>query len=188
MLKLEVGKKYKSVRGQIREIVRVRDIVEYDYPFVDDCGDTYKEDGRYLTGGSDKDLVKEVTSFNLDTQPWFIRINSEDEFNLTIQWLKDNGFTLDIAPVSYRNRYGNTLAISNGHDEDDTHHCLCYVTEDQDFYAKHNRPEIKINFKTLLEVDTVEYPEVVDKDEEERIAIRKEMEALAERLKALEGN
>lgn len=176
MLKLEVGKKYKNKDGDIRQIVAKRNVAECIYPFVDDYHDTYNENGMYVSGGSAWDLVEEVIIFDMKTQPWFIRVNA-DNFNFVKDWVNSKGFV-----VSFSFDTDTMTYITNADVYREISHCSAmYGATDIENRAK----EIKLNLKTILE--SVEYPEV-DKEEAERIAIRKEMEALAERLKALEGN
>lgn len=122
-------------------------------------------------------LIKSVgNSFNLKTQPWFIRTKTPEHRFVVQEWL----FEQDI----YWHSGGRKLMYGN-------FSCLTNVQSDGVVcnYVMHtgsphpSAQEIKLTYKTT--VNNVVYPNVESDRDKEIKAIRKEQGSLAARLKAL---
>jgi hypothetical protein len=117
----------------------------------------YISTGVYLeefVGGHDPDNLKLIEEnkmkFDMKKEPWFIRYNNEEEFNLVQEWLDKNyGEPMDCHYVSY-SKY-----ITNAAESGYLFETPKYGRNEKiESYAK----EIKLTFKTI--VDSVEWPEV----------------------------
>lgn len=126
-------------------------------------------------------LIRNVRdTFNLKTQPWFIRTETPEQRIAAQEWLFEQGMEW------YSSRLGGSQLL---HGE---FSCLTNVRFDRLVcnYIMHaasphrSSQEIKLTYKTTV-VDVV-YPDVESDRDKEIKAIRKEQEALAARLKALE--
>lgn len=185
MLKLEVGKKYLNKQGEIVEIVN--DVPRYNltYPFTDSIGHTYTKEGIFVFGGSEYDLVKEyeepleTTKEWLKNNPWKIMINSEHEFNSVVKWLNESNF-------SFNHKYSDQMkALTNCVDESLRPSGFRVMCVSEDSLPNHIAPVITMTFETSIK-DFV-LPEIVSEKDKEIQSVREEMEALAQRLKDLEG-
>jgi hypothetical protein len=119
----------------------------------------------------------DAATFDLKTQPWFIRVKTAEEFGLVANWLKEE------YNISCNFKYSN---------------CVKYVTNVQwngvipghvmsgEDETKHlSAKEIKLTFKAV--VDNVEWP-AVESDKERKLRELKEAATeLNEKIKALES-
>lgn len=185
MLKLEVGKKYIDGEAKVVHIVKKRANYRGSYPFEAEDGHCYTEEGLFTTdGGSEYDLVKEhkepvSTKEWLKNNPWKIMINNEHEFNSVVKWLNESNF-------SFNHKYSDQMkALTNCVDESlrPSGFRVMYVSEDS--LPNHIAPVITMTFETSIK-DFV-LPEIVSEKDKEIQSVREEMEALAQRLKDLEG-
>lgn len=122
------------------------------------------------------ELVKD--HFDMQKEPWFIRVNA-DTYQAVQNWLLVN--------------YGKILPFSEM-----PKHCM-FLTNTTTTFGRvkqevmwttgslhGSEKEIKLTFVTT--VKSAEFPEIIDEKKIEIENIRKEMENLAERMKQLEGN
>lgn len=123
------------------------------------------------------------TKYNLNTQPWFIKVTNPAEYLAAKQWLIENGWTGrfvhgDNCPncINQLSNVEIDLSVVDRTNWSQTN-----------WFSDENVPEIKLSFKTT--VDKAEYPEVVlpsAKDKEiERI--QNEMQKLQQDLEQLKG-
>lgn len=127
------------------------------------------------------DLVK--PEFDMKNQPWFIRVNNEEEFGVVADFLEAKGFRF------YEKKYTkNTQAIGNtdlaGNIERDSK-VSRLMTSEIEKVIHYGGKEIKLNFKTTI--DSVEYPEVKSAQQVEIEQIETEMRKLADRLNSLKS-
>lgn len=133
--------------------------------------------------GSQFKLAEEETKqmFNIKTDPWFIRVNSEQEFEIIQDWLQENyGCCL---PLFYSVEFEYlTNTLWTGQVED------AFVMYGQgDPLGTVSRKEIKLTFKTI--VNSVEYPEVNSPQQIQIAALQETIEKAAMQIKLLkEGN
>jgi hypothetical protein len=129
------------------------------------------------------ELIKEETKqmFNIKTDPWFIRVNSEQEFKIIQDWLQENyGCCL---PLSYSVEFEYlTNTLWTGQVED------AFIMYGQgDPLGTVSRKEIKLTFKTT--VNSVEYPEVNSPQQIQIEALQETISKAAMQIKLLkEGN
>lgn len=129
------------------------------------------------------ELYEEKQMFDMKKEPWGIFWKTHEERDAIVDWLKSQGFEIkttfhqkclmgSFSNLDYRD---NSYGFGSG--------------TKQDFYWWDGKAkEIKLTFKTETTITNVEYPEILTEKEIETRKIREEMEALAERLKKLEGN
>lgn len=114
------------------------------------------QEGAYLDLDSVTKVVKEEKgmkseAFNLKTNPWFIRVANEQEYNAARDWVKENfGDYLDIGYSS------DKKGLSNTKDCGET--CTRAMWMGEESFNETKRHEIKLIFKTT--VDSVTFPEV----------------------------
>ena len=101
-------------------------------------------------------------TFNLKTQPWFIRVNNEEEFEAVNKWVKENAEYELFTPY-----FDGMVAISNTDDEGDVWVRLMYVKDGSRIVRSNiTCHEIKVNFKTVI--DSVEFP-IVESEQQKKI-------------------
>lgn len=138
--------------------VSIRDVTEYPNDFK-----LYKEEP--------------VNQFDMKIQPWFIRVNNEQEFNLVQEWLKENFGTC----CNFK-WYPLMKGLSNTKNEGKIFNNRVMWCDDKSL--NQNSYEIKLNFKTII--DSVEWP-VVESEKDRKIRELKEtIEAAAKQIKELE--
>lgn len=112
-------------------------------------------------------------TFDMHTQPWYIRVEDEEQFNLANEWLKENfGSSLDMAYFEDVKYLTNT--------------CGTEVEEVVMYGLKTylDRPEVKLNFKTVI--SSVEWPSVEVCETEQQKRIRELKETIDNASKQLE--
>lgn len=140
--------------------VSIRDVTEYTEDFK-----LYKEEP--------------VKQFDLKTQPWFVRVNNEQEFNLLQEWLKEN-FGTHYNCGWHPQMMGLTNTTVDGKIYNSY---VMWFSDDKSLNQNSN--EIKLHFKTAL--DSVEWP-IVESEEDKKIRELKEtIEAAAKQIKELEN-
>lgn len=103
---------------------------------------------------------KPVKQFDMRTQPWFIRVNNEQEFNLVQEWLEENFGT-----VPYFGWYPQTKGLTNTNVDGKMYSdYVMWFCDDKNL--NQNANEIKVNFKTII--DSVEWP-VVESEKDKKI-------------------
>ena len=132
-------------------------------------------EGAYMSLEDVKPL-KEKEMFFLKTNPWYIRVTNEAEYNAANDWLEEN-FGRKVT-VCYGGDY--VVGLTNTNDIGDIHNIIMWMDESSiDSTPRH---EIKLTFKTV--VDSVEYPAVKSTEEierEKKIKELKETIALAQK-------
>lgn len=140
--------------------VSIQDVTEYHEDFK-----LYKEEP--------------IKQFDMHTQPWFIRVNNEQEFHLVQEWLKENfgtcyncGWHPQMIGLTNTTVYGE---IYNNY--------VMWFSDDKSL--NQNSQEIKLKFKTTI--DSVEWP-VVESEKDKKIRELKEIiEAAAKQIEELEN-
>lgn len=180
---------------------KVNDVVKCEWGYFSriDIGETYKVRAVSSTGGSilittaSGDLWYDIKYFKLVSRefdmvnnPWFIRVNNEEEFGVVADFLEAKGFRF------YEKKYTkNTQAIGNtdlgGNIERDSK-VVRLMTSEIEKVIHHGGEEIKINFKKTISIDSVDYPEVKSAQQVEIEQIETEMRNLADRLNKLKGD
>lgn len=132
----------------------------------------------YIGSHNPKNLKLVDPKFNLKTQTWFIRTETPEHRIAVQEWLFEQGMEWEsrgkeLIPTDYTyltNTFLSSVVSSYIlHGDGETHP---------------SAQEIKLTYKTT--VTDVVYPDVESERDKEIKAIRKEQEALAARLKALE--
>lgn len=114
------------------------------------------------------------TNFDMKSQPWFIRVTNEQEYNAARKWLFENfGHYLDTGYASYMVGLSNT---------DDCGEICSYVM----WMAEHalkttEHYEIELSYKTV--VDSVQYPQV---ETEQQKKVRELQETIEKAQKQIE--
>lgn len=113
-----------------------------------------------------------VCAFDLHKNPWYIRVENEEQFNLANEWLKENFGSCLVVNYSKHKEY---LTNFDGRNVCKTvmHGCCHFMTEH----------ELKLNFKTII--SSVEYP-VVEIETEQQKRIRELKETIDSASKQLE--
>ena len=114
--------------------------------------------GEGFEGGvyeCDLELVeeeKEEMQFDMKKEPWYIRIEDEQEFNAARDWVESLGFKFE-----YGNKYEEDIvAISNYLNSYGEVEPIIHKNKAQDDQSEYN--EVKLKFKTVI--DSVTFPEV----------------------------
>lgn len=119
--------------------------------------------------------------FDMKTQPWFIKINSQEEFDLVQEWLIENygkGLQCDWEGYPKKSGVTNTTTervVSNKH--------VMWMGEGAkaDKYAS----EIKFNFRKVI--DNVEFPDVKSEQELEIERLTEIINQAQETLNKMKG-
>lgn len=124
------------------------------------------------------ELVKEkdAVKFDMKTQPWFIRIESEEQFKAVDDWLLVNfGQRVDLP------YYGGVSFLTNASKSGRIYDEFIYVSDAE--YAPDGCKEIKLSFKTT--VDLASLPEVETPEQVEIKRLTKIIEDAQENLAKL---
>lgn len=179
---------------------KINDIVkcEWGYHSRIDIGKTYKVKEVSSMGGS---ILIETPSgdhwynvkyfkptnpkFDMKNQPWFIRVNNEEEFGVVADFLEAKGFSF------YKKEYKSYVkAISNADlaGKIDNNKVSRLIESEVTKAIELGCFEIKFKFKTSITIDSIEYPEVKSAQQVEIEQIETEMRKLADRLNKLKGD
>ena len=129
--------------------------------------------------GNHFNLVKEEPKqmFNIKTDPWFIRVNSEQEFEAIQDWLQENYGTCLSSKYSSAFEY-LTNTLSGGQVE------KAFVMHGRgNPLETTSRKEIKLTFKTTI--DSVEYPVVETEQQIKMKQLQETIDKAARELKEL---
>lgn len=116
--------------------------------------------------------------FDMKTQPWFIRINNEEEWDLAQQWLKENFGKACAATYSPCYSYFLTNKDDTGYIGDHPMHGR------KESLAETKRYEIKLTYKTVI--DSVIYPEVETEQQKKIKELKETIRKAQEQIDALE--
>ena len=115
--------------------------------------------------------------FNIKTDPWFIRVNSKQEFKVIQDWLQENyGYSLI---TSYNTSFEYLTNTS----------CTGQIEEAFVMHGRGNplettsRKEIKLTFKTTI--DSVQYPEMETEQQVKMKQLQETIDKAARELKEL---
>lgn len=127
-------------------------------------------------------LYKEepMNQSDMKTQPWFIRVTNEQEFNLVQEWLKKN-----FGKVYENSFVGEPMFLTNISALRGMCHDV-FWSSDMD-YTQSLRlvpNEIKVNFKTTI--DSVVFPTVESEKDKKIRELKETIEAAAKQIKELE--
>lgn len=169
-----------------RKDEKIKVYLTYSLDFADNRVYWGREDGTYTCPHPDatkqilgEENVFNMKAFNMKTQPWFIRINSQEEFQAVQEWLIENhGVSLD---CRWNGDYmvGLTNTTDSGHTYGD--HIMWHGSDD----IGNIREEIKFSFKTVI--DSVEFPVVVSEEQKEIQRLTKIIEEAQQSLNKLKG-
>lgn len=125
----------------------------------------------------DSEIEEPKQMFNIKTDPWFIRINSEQEFNVIQDWLEEN--------------YGCSLITSYNPAIEYLTNTSC-TGQSEEAFVMHgrgnplktpSRKEIKLTFKTTI--DSVQYPEMETEQQIKMKQLQETIDRAARELKEL---
>lgn len=155
-------------------------------PFVDTQDNTVcyhiKEepsDSVWIQGSQFK-LTKEEPKqmFNIKTDPWFIRVNSEEEFEVIQDWLEEN------YGEKIRANYGTHMKwLTNTQCDGHINSKLLVMYGSGEPLATTPRKEIKLTFKTTI--DSVQYPEMETEQQIKMKQLQETIDKAARELKEL---
>lgn len=100
----------------------------------------------------EQEMKSNIEQFDMKTQPWYIRVNNEEEFNLVQEWLKDN-FGKCLNQYFKKNNMLLTNLSSNLGITDEV-----FWANNMDYVRSLNPKEIKFNLKIVI--DSVVFPTV----------------------------
>lgn len=172
MSKFKIGDKVKCVKpsiymnlddGEIYEVLNVSKTTIQVNKKID--SDDWICDYRFILQEDKEEMKSE--SFNLKTNPWFIRVNNKEEFEAVGKWIKEKtGYSLR---TFY---FKEVVHLTNTDDDGAVLERLMYVHSSSIKDRKNiNCHEIKLTFKTV--VDSVEYP-VLESEQQKKIRELKE--------------
>lgn len=119
--------------------------------------------------------------FDMKTQPWFIKINSQEEFDLVQEWLIENyGKGLQCDWEGYFKKCGVTNTRS---DMEVSPNCVMWAGENSEVHKYAN--EIKFNFRKVI--DNVEFPDVKSEQELEIERLTEIINQAQETLNKMKG-
>lgn len=149
-----------------------------------DFGWEVEERPRSCLREEDIELVQEnKMKFDMKTQPWFIRVNSKEEFEVAKAWV-----IFQVGEKFYpdfTNYFNNIKGFANCYDGRLLGRVAWYNEGHIQEAVKIGVKEIKLTFKTV--VDSVEWPEVETEAQKELAKLQQQIEELsaqAEKLKA----
>ena len=154
--------------------------------FVDHGDDTvcylveeFSDDGIWIQGNH-FNLVKEEPKqmFNIKSDPWFIRVNSEQEFEVIQDWLQEN------YGEKIRANYGTHMKwLTNTQCDGHINSKLLVMHGRGNPLETTSRKEIKLTFKTTI--DSVEYPVVESEQQIKMKQLQETIDKAARELKEL---
>lgn len=154
------------------EIYTIKKVLSDSNINLEECP-IYSYDPAYF------ELYKEepVKQFDMKTQPWFIRVNNEQEFDLVQEWLKENFGT-----VPYFGWYPQTKGLTNTNIDGKMYSdYVMWFCDDKNL--NQNTNEIKLRFKTTI--DSVEWP-IVESEKDKKIReLQETIKKAEEQLKEL---
>lgn len=115
--------------------------------------------------------------FNIKTDPWFIRVNSEQEFDVIQNWLEENYGTCLMV------EYGSWMEYLTNTDSGGTVAKARVMHGNGDPVSTTPRKEIKLTFKTT--VDSVQYPVVETEQQIKMKQLQETIDKAARELKEL---
>lgn len=115
--------------------------------------------------------------FNIKTDPWFIRVNSEQEFEAIQDWLQENYGCSLIASYNTAFEYLTNTSCTGQIEEAFVMHGRGYPLETT------SRKEIKLTFKTII--DSVTFPEVESEHQIKMKQLQETIDKAARELKEL---
>ena len=129
--------------------------------------------------GNHFELIKEEPKqmFNIKTDPWFIRVNSEEEFEVIQDWLEENYGCSLITSYNPAIEYLTNTSCTGQTEEAFVMHGA------GDPLKKKTRKEIKLTFKTTIY--SVEYPVVETEQEIKMKQLQETIDKAARELKEL---
>ena len=154
-------------------------------PFVDTQDNTVcyhiKEepsDSVWIQGSQFK-LTKEEPKqmFNIKTDPWFIRVNSEQEFEVIQDWLEENYGSILISNYSTAFKY-----LTNTADDGQVEEAFVMHGQGNPLETT-SRKEIKLTFKTTI--DSVTFPEMETEQQIKMKQLQETIDKAARELKEL---
>jgi len=136
--------------------------------------------GVYIQGSQFK-LTKEEPKqvFNIKTDPWFIRVNSEEESKVIQDWLFEQGIMWKHS--STQHKYTEYTFILNVFSEGSIPKRLLRTNEACEIHP--TAKEIKLTFKTTI--DSVEYPVVETEQQIKMKQLQETIDKAARELKEL---
>jgi hypothetical protein len=129
---------------------------------------------------SDFEIIEEP-SFNLKTNPWFIRVNSPEESKVVQEWLFSNG----VGWIGGNFEAGNLWAqyLTNINVDGDQRGVIMWSHEDIGIHE--SAKELKFKFKTVL--DSVIFPEVETEQEKKLKELEETIKKAAKEIQELKG-
>ena len=122
--------------------------------------------------------IEEKQMFNIKTDPWFIRVNSEQEFEVIQDWLQEN------YGEKIRANYGTHMKwLTNTQCDGHINSKLLVMHGSGDPLETTSRKEIKLTFKTTI--DSVEYPVVETEQQIKMKQLQQTIDKAARELKEL---
>lgn len=121
--------------------------------------------------------IEEKQMFNIKTDPWFIRVNSKQEFEVIQDWLQENYGCSLIIPYNPAFEYLTNTSCTGQTEEAFVMHGRGNPLETT------SRKEIKLTFKTTI--DSVEYPVVKSKEQIKIEELQETIDKAARELKEL---
>ena len=116
--------------------------------------------------------------FNIKTDPWFIRVNSKQEFEVIQDWLQEN------YGEKIRANYGTHMKwLTNTQYDGHINSKLLVMHGSGDPLETTSRKEIKLTFKTTI--DSVEYPVVETEQQIKMKQLQQTIDKAARELKEL---
>lgn len=116
--------------------------------------------------------------FNIKTDPWFIRVNSEQEFEVIQDWLEEN------YGEKIRANYGTHMKwLTNAQCDGYINSKLLVMYGSGEPLATTPRKEIKLTFKTTI--DSVQYPEMETEQQVKMKQLQETIDKAARELKEL---
>lgn len=175
--KFKVGDKVKRTTGDFRNVL-VGCIYTVSEVLSTGAIRLYGHSGSYDPEFFEIYMEKEKPSFDLHSNPWYIRVENEEQFNLANKWLKENFGKHLFYPYDCRIK-----SLTNVCSEGYINNAVMWSDVESFSKYKDTRPEIKLTYKTSI--SSVEYP-VVEIETEQQKRIRELKETIDSASKQLE--
>lgn len=159
--------------------IRSNSFIDYEDDTVCYRVEEFSNNNIWIQGNHFK-LVKEEPKqmFNIKTDPWFIRVNSKQEFDAIQDWLEEN------YGEKLRANYGTHMKwLTNTQCDGHINSKLLVMYGSGEPLATTPRKEIKLTFKTTI--DSVDYPIVETEQQIKMKQLQETIDKAARELKEL---
>lgn len=123
-----------------------------------------------------------MKEYDMKTNPWFIRINDEEEHAAVVEFLKEKGYADDEFIPSYNS---NIRALTNAYSDGSWVGSKLMWSDSAGDRYDDVRKEIVVKFKSTLSIDSVVYPDVESPTQQKMRELEEQQRKIADEIAEL---